>query len=117
MTKKLAAPSMSLVPWLGDYGPRLGERADGGGMLPDVSSEASTAIYTEGISPLDTWRSGSSEVRSVSDFQDLAVSLPFRGPFSAPPRQVEWLTRAFVLGREYTRRGGRCNGHWTAQTT
>ena len=72
----------SFVTWWGDYGPgRVGERVDGGGMLPDVS-EASTAIYTEGISPLDTWRSGSSEACSVSDLQDLAVTLPFRGPFS-----------------------------------
>jgi hypothetical protein len=82
LTEELAAPSMgSFVPWWGDYGPgRPGERADGGGMLPDVS-EASTAIYTEGISPLDTWRSGSSEARSVSDLQDLAVSLPSAARF------------------------------------
>ena len=73
----------SFVPWWGDYGPGRGEGGrptEGGGMLPDVS-EASTAIYTEGISPLDTWRSGSSEARSVCDLQDLAVSLPSAARF------------------------------------
>ena len=49
----------------------LGERAESG--LPDIS-ETSTAIYTEGISPLDTWRSASSENTSMVDWQDANVS-------------------------------------------
>jgi len=100
----------------------LGERVDGGGVLPDLS-ESSTAIYTEGISPLDTWRSGSSEPHSPGDWQDHTVS------FLARPRCARGfqtrsvctakacLMRARALGRANTRRGGRCRGRLTAQPT